>query len=238
MSTLFSSGPDVNIEFGGFSGGGLSAPGTEGPVNITASQERQDVVGGLSKSFQTTGKQLTGLLPLVTPGSGQLTKNIENLFKAENEIIQAKQQARESNLAADLASRGVLGSSFGQNLLTSTSLTFTKELEKQRAEAQKALGTTFLAEFQLKENTIRAAGEAFSQSFNVQLKDLNFQAELAANLANTMTQALAAGQQTESKLELATLQEQLGVIGGLTGFGAAGGFKNLFPTGNQPAAFQ
>ena len=172
----------------GFSGGGLSSSFDRRgqSFSVSASPERQGVVGNLAGLFPQQANLVAGLRGQVAPGVGALTQS--RLSELDN-------RARESigNLRDNLQRRRVLGSSFGQDAVQRAEIGVAQEADRIRSES-------FLQELDLTNQLIQQEFGLRRQEFQTQLDDMNLQAELASKLSQGASAQLASNAQLKERL--------------------------------------
>ena len=202
-------GAGISSLFGGGDAGSINAPAKAKPIDIkagglisktsgkkvkiTSTGQRKKLVGQISSTFGSQADELGSLRELVETGFGRLTSS--RLREIEN-----ARRRSIGNLRDNLARRRVLGSSFAGDALTRGELEFAQEKEKAAAES-------FLQELDLSVQLLNQESEANRQQFQVNLDEMNLQADLALKLATNATSALTNSAQLQTIL--ATNQAKL-----------------------------
>lgn len=218
MSFLFGGGSSAVEKFKpvGINAGGLTGVVNKKDATVTSSAERQNLVGQISATFPQLASEIATQRAQVTPGFGELTRS----RLAE---IESARQRSIGNLAQNLQSRRVLGSSFGQDALIRAEREFTQEAEKAKAES-------FLQELEMNNQLLQQEFEARRGEFQTQLDELNLQAEVGTQLASQATAQLGENARLQAQLDAqsaAGFGQLLGlglnlVTGGMGGTAATG----------------
>jgi hypothetical protein len=178
----------VNINAGGLTSSGTST------INVSSSAERKNLFKSLSDTFANQAGEIGALKPLLSPGFGALTE-------ARVNTIQDRSRSAISDLSANLASRRIKGSSFGQDALSRAKA----EFAKQEADAR---AVSFLEELDATVNLINQESSAAANSYQVLIDNMNIEASTATQLATQATavqasiaqyNAQAAAQEAQSK---------------------------------------
>ena len=184
----------------GFIGGGISALPQNGNISVTSTPERQGLVTNIANQFSGLGTELRGLLPEVTPGFGRLSKSIGDVFLSAKESLSGRRREAVGNLAENLASRRIGGTSFGMDALSRATAEFEKEERALTAQEAEAQARTFLQELDMKVNLMNQSTQASIQSFNTFLSELNLQADIGMKLSQGMTEALLKNNAIQAQL--------------------------------------
>ena len=107
-----------NFRPSGFIGGGIRALPKGNNMVVTSTPERKGLVTNIANQFGGLGTELRGLLPEVTPGFGRLSKSIGDVFLSAKESLSGRRREAVGNLAENLASRRIGGTSFGMDALS------------------------------------------------------------------------------------------------------------------------
>lgn len=150
-------------------------------------------LGNLAQGVGTANDALTGNLNSLTPGFGAITQ------ARVNAIANAASKAT-SDLQGNLASRRVLGSSFGQNAVSQ--VTQQAGVDTANAQAQ-----SYLEELQASTNLINQRLNNVTALANAELSQANFNTTAGINLVNGTQQ---------------TFQDNAAVIGQLAAANASG----------------
>jgi len=177
------SGPQINYKPPSINAGGLS--GKAG--SITASPQRTDLVNNVANLYGQEGDAYGGMLPLVSPGFGALTK------AAVDSINNAKSVAI-GNLRDNLQRRSVMGSSFGQDALTRANAEFGQQENQARA-------SSFLQELALTNQLTQQQYAAHRNQFQTGLDELNLEANAGTQLASQATAQLGANARMQAQLD-------------------------------------
>jgi len=176
---------------------------TQGPqvIDITASDERQGLITNLRSSLRSQADEVAALRDEALSGLGFLEEaRLGRLRSARDRTV--------GNLRENLSRRRVLGSSFGQDLISRTQA----EFGKQEAEAS---ARSKLEELDIKSRLIDREFGLRQKAVQAGINELNLQAKLAASLATGATDALQASAQAQA----AIASEQASGLGELIGTG-------------------
>lgn len=194
LAPLLTAGAGVGLSklFGGSTSPGftpptMSAGGLTGSGGgLTASPERQGLVGNIQSTFGDQANYLKNLLPQVAPG-------VSGLRDAQLGQIENARQASLSNLKDNLARRRVLGSSFGQDAVSRTNAEFGQ---------QKALtaGNSFLQELDLTNQLTTQRFAALRSQSQTALDEMNLEAGISSKMASDTTAQLGANARLEATL--------------------------------------
>ena len=200
-----------------FRGGGLSGIFSGGQFNVASSPERQQAIQRVESAFGGAATNLGNLRGLVTPGQGLFTNAVRDIFgSARRRSI--------GNLRDSLARRRVLGSSFAADAIGRREATIDQAERAALAEAN-------LAEIDANFRILQSENQALIQEASQQLQNLNLEAEIAANISQTVTSALGglAAERSQLFKERAQGFGALGrdIVGDLSTL--TGGFGGLFP---------
>lgn len=235
----------TNINTGGFSFSGKDL------ISGGSTAERLGFIRQLSDLYKGQAGQVAALKPQVGLGFTQLRQALSpagvdvalnNVLRQRLQQIEDARTRTTGDLRENLSRRRVLGSSFGQDVLSRA------ESEYGRLSEQAVAETELLREQQKREAAIQEAStklqeidanrqilsEEFSlnrESVNTFINNLNVEAQIATQLASNATSALSANAQMQSKI----LQQEAdmtrksteGILGEIFGgFGtfASGGF--------------
>ncbi|HKZ39862.1 MAG TPA: hypothetical protein VJ044_02815 [Candidatus Hodarchaeales archaeon] len=214
-----STGRSVAEQFrpSGFIGGGISALPQNGNISVTSTPERQGLVTNIANQFSGLGTELRGLLPEVTPGFGRLSKSIGDVFLSAKESLSGRRREAVGNLAENLASRRIGGTSFGMDALSRATAEFEKEERALTAQEAEAQAKTFLQELDMKVNLMNQSTQASIQSFNTFLSELNLQADIGAKLSQGMTEALLKNNAIQAQLAENETGRFAGFLGAVSG---------------------
>lgn len=189
MSFLFGGGSSSIQQFQpvGINAGGLTGNVNKTSATVSASGERQGLVGSIAATFPEQAKQIADLRSQVTPGFGALTTS--RLQQIEN----SRQQAI-GNLSQNLASRRVLGSSFAQDTLARANA----EYGQQAADAA---AQSFLQELDLNNQLLQEQFSAQRGEYQTKLDELNLEANAATQLASQATAQLGENARLQAQLD-------------------------------------
>ena len=187
----------------GFEGGGLSAsfsgPRSNRILNLGEKPERQAAIFSVQEALRMGGSEIGRLRSQVTPGFGALTT------ARVNSLTSARQRAI-GTLSENLRQRRVLGSSFAQDALARAEGEFGQQEAQIRAQS-------FLQELDLNTRLLDRETELFTNAAMTGLNNLNFEATLAANLAQNGTNALAQTAIQQSQLAQRQFENGLNFLG-------------------------
>lgn len=171
---------------------------SSGAINIGANAGRNDLVSGLSGTFQKQSDELksflpglgstfsnysgtirSDLLPKVASGFGALSSATASAYSAARERLKSSRQATTGNLKDDLARRNISGSSFAQDTATRAAAEF-DALDRDLAAAEgQAMSQAALEELNATSQLIDKAFQAEVDGITsrIGLLDKAFQAE-------------------------------------------------------------
>lgn len=184
-SKLFGGSTNVSSPLPSINAGGLTGKGG----TITASPERQGLVGNIAATFPQQASAIGDLLSQVGPGFGRLTD-------AAVTSVRNARSAAIGNLKDTLQRRRVLGSSFGQDALTRAETEFANQENATRANS-------FLQELQLTNQLMQQQFEAQRGEFQTGLDELNLEANAGVQLSSQATAQLGQNARTAAYLDAA-----------------------------------
>lgn len=212
ISDIFGGGgdkaPTVQYQPRGFSAGGIRASPTG---DITETPQRIGLVQGVQNAYGGAASELGKLRETVAPGFNSLLK--ARLADLENNATSAI-----GNLRQNLASRRILGSSFGNDTLSNLAATFAQQRDKEIAD-------NFLQSLDANQKLLAQQYQASVNQYQSGLNDLNFQADIGAKLSQQGNDILAQNARVnadlQSKYDIASQQGTGRLIGTALALGAA-----------------
>lgn len=192
----------------GFSGGGISAKFNGNRFSVKSNKERKGLFQSLSDTLNERSGEIGNLLPLVSPGFGNITKS---------RVQAVKDAARRSvgNLSDTLSRRRVFGSSFGQDAIARAEAEFGKKEAEVRARS-------FLEELDLTTQLIEKKFNAAQGAVQAIIDNLNIEANIGTQLASNATAALQQNAALQAQVAQNNSDAGLEGLGAIIGF--AGGF--------------
>jgi hypothetical protein len=181
-----------NFSPAGFSGGGLTGTFGGNSFNVSPSEARLAAVGGLSGAFGNQADQLAGLRSMVQPG-------VSDFRTARLAELENSRRAAIGNLRENLQSRRVLGSSFGQDVLSRAESEFGQQRQKVAAES-------FLQEMEMNNNLLQQEFAARRGQFQAGLDEMNLEAGLASQLSGKASVLLSRSAALEAQLSMLSQQ--------------------------------
>lgn len=152
----------------GLNAGGINAAYQNGTINLNTSPFRQSQVQGIVDTLNDQYADIEQQRGTVAPG-------YSNFRQAALQRLDDSRLRALSNLRDNMARRGVLGSSFGEDALNRQQLEYEREAERINTEA-------YLKEIELTNQLSQQQYAAGVSAFETGLNELNFQSELAAKL--------------------------------------------------------
>lgn len=190
----------------GFTSAGLSADVSGQNVNMTRSSLLNNTITGLGSAFNNQATQLGGMRDQLAPGFGAITQaavsNLEN-----------RRRSAIGNLRENLQRRRVLGSSFAADALARTEAEFAQQEAAIRAQ-------TKMQEIGSNIDLINQEAQARANAFNVQLQQLNLEAQIATQISTGVSAISAQNAQIRSQLVAEGQNAVAGGILGAVGIGA------------------
>lgn len=190
----------------GINAGGVAATFGDNAISITPGAQRTGLVSDISRTFNDQAGNLAQLRSQVTPGFGALTR-------ARLAEIETGRRRAIGNLAQNLQNRRIFGSSFAQASLAQAEREFTQAREAASAES-------FLQELELSNQLLDQEFEARRGEFQIALDDLNFQTDVATQLASQATTNLGANARLQAQLNAQSASGAGGFFGTVLGIGA------------------
>lgn len=201
-------GPDLpSPRFTDINAGGLNVRQTGDVIDVSSGASRTAAVGGIRDVLNQRAEQLAQLRGQVQPGFGALTE--ARLGEIEN-----ARRRTIGNLRENLQRRRVLGSSFGQDVLSRAEAEFGQEAGQARARS-------FLEELDVQTQLIGQEFQARQSAIQATLDNLNLEANLGAQLAGAANSILENNAQAQAELASSQIAG-LGQLAG-TAIGAFGG---------------
>lgn len=197
--------PTVTYNPSGFRAGGIKATSSG---NITESPERIGLVQGAENAYGGAATELGKLRQTVGPG-------FNDLLNARLADLANQQTSAIGNLRQNLASRRILGSSFGQDTINNLNATFNQQRDQ-------AIANNFLDSLNANAKLLDAETQARANQFNAGLNDLNLQADIGTKISQSANQILAQNAQVNAKLLADAQQGQAKALGSIFGSVAGG----------------
>lgn len=176
----------VNFTPPDFSSGGLNGNWSVNNYSVTPDANRMAQVGGLSNTYNQLGNETGALRSTVAPGYNDLLKS--RLASFNNDAASAI-----GTLNQNLASRRVLGSSFGQDTLTRANNQFAQQRDAIVAD-------NFLKSLQASNQLLGQQYDAYSKAFQNNLNELNLEANMASQFSSKTADILNQNARTEAQL--------------------------------------
>lgn len=198
-STALNKFTPSNIDAGGITSSG------KGTISIRSSAKRKNLFQSLSDTFKTQAGEIGALKTQLKPGFGSITN-------ARVNTIRDRSRSAISDLSANLASRRIKGSSFGQDAISRAKAEFAREEADVRAQS-------FLEELDGTLNLINQETIAEENSIRALIENMNIELSVGEQLASQATSVLAANAQAQAN---AAAQESVGrgsFFGSLIGTG-------------------
>lgn len=206
----------------GFAGGGLvgnflGMTGAGGGLyDVKPTGIRADLVSGLSDAGGNAADNFQTLYNTVAPGYNDLLRTrIDQINNSAGKAI--------GDLRQNLASRRVLGSSFGNDTINRLNAEFS-------AQRDQATADTFLKSLDAQRQLTADTFNARQKQFQAGLDELNLEAGIATNLAGQANTQLATNARTDAQLQTGTNQKFAGAI--INGIGSIAGMA-LGPSVSQ-----
>lgn len=199
----------------GFRGGGLSAQFGQdmgrggGGYTVTSTPERQGLVSGLQNTFTDQANYFRNLATSFKPGFGALTDKLTSANRGLTESalssLENRRRAAIGNLQENLASRRVLGSSFGMDALSRSEA----EWEKQKQDVMATSASreadiqyqSFLKEFDIFNTLNQQAYQSSMNGIMTALNEMNLQADIGAKMAGQASNIVQSNAQFAEQLK-------------------------------------
>ena len=153
----------------GFKGGGMNGEFQGNDYVVGADANRQGAVGNLANTFGSFGDETGALRATVAPG-------LNDMLKSRLTDLNNNASSAIGNLAENLRSRRVLGSSFGQDTLTRLQNTIQQNRDSVIADNyQKSLA--------MNNTLLTQQYNAYAKQYQTGLDELNLEADKAASLS-------------------------------------------------------
>jgi len=205
MSSLFSGkGPQINFTPQGFTAGGLSS---DGMGNVTPTADRTAAVGGLSDAGAQAAGTFGNLAQSVAPG-------FNSLLDARLTDLGNTSRAAIGDLRQNLASRRILGSSFGNDTINRLQTGISQQRDSIIAD-------NFLKSLATSSQLATQQMQAHQQQFQSKLDELNLEAGIGQKVSATANQILDSNAQAQAKLDAGAQAGSGALIGKLIGVAAA-----------------
>lgn len=209
-----------------FSTSGLSADASGGNVDVTRSALLNDTIGGLGSAFNRQFQELGGMRDEFSGLQAQLAPGFGAITQAAITNLENRRRSAIGNLRENLQRRRVLGSSFASDALGRTEAEFAQQEAAIRAQAkmQEIGATEQLMARQV--DLINQQAQARASEFNVQLQQLNLEAQLATQISTGVSAIMAQNAQMQSQIiaggQQAVASGILGAVGMGLGMAAMG----------------
>jgi hypothetical protein len=227
--------PKISYTPGGFSGGGLSASYGPNGYDLSTSPERAGLVSNISNVYGNQAGDIADLRSTVAPGFNQLLQSrIANINDSATKAV--------GDLRQNLASRRILGSSFGNDTLTRANSEFSRQRDA-------AISDNFLQSLDANSKLLQQQYTAQRGAYETGLNELNLEADTANKLTQGANSVLGSIASKQAELESAAQGRMSSSIGSLVGtlggslFGPAGSaiggalgsrVSGLFSGGSSP----
>lgn len=227
------SGPDpISIAGGfqptGFSGGGLTATPEGNMMNISSGLGRSKLIKEIQALLGGQAQQIKGQLGEITPGFGRLTEAGLAAVANARESFSRNRRRIIGDLRSNLQRRRVEGSSFAQDALAGAESEMelrSREIDQMEKQVR---AESFLKEFAMKQDLMQRQFEKESQSLQVALGNMNFEATLGAQLSGGMMGAMQQSNALQAQLAMMNLQGQGQLLGQLINLGGTAGLLAAF----------
>lgn len=191
LKTIFT-GSDVQanpVQYSspGFNAGGLSTSFSGNNYNVSPDANRTGVVNDISSNFRNLGDITGGLRATVGPG-------FNDLLNARLNSLGDSATSAIGDLRQNLQARRVLGSSFGQDTISRAQSEFQRNRDSIIAD-------NFTKSLDANNQLLKQQYDAYNQSFQANLGELNLEANIANGLTGKASEILAANAQTTAKLQ-------------------------------------
>lgn len=209
----------------GFSGGGLEGrfgQNAIGTVTLDPNSERGQTISGLTGAADTAANTFGDLYNTVRPG-------FNDLLNARLAQINDASRAAIGDLRSNLASRRIMGSSFGESTVNRANAEFSRQRDQ-------AIADNFLKSLDAQRQLTADQLNARLQSFKPKLDELNLEAGLAQQLGAQGSQQLAHNAEVNAQIQNQASASGLNALGSLLGTGL-GFAKSFIPTGGFSSMF-
>ena len=199
----------------GFSAGGLTSAFSGNNYTVSADGNRSGLISDISSNFRNLGDVFGGLRSTVAPGfNDMLASRLSSLGDTATKAI--------GDLRQNLASRRILGSSFGQDTLGRLNAEFGRQRDAIVAD-------NFLKSLEASTQLVKQQYDAYNSDFQNKIGELNLEANIANGLTGSAAKILADNAQATAKLQTeASKANATNDIGLASGFGSFLG-RAFFP---------
>lgn len=212
-------GPTESYTPVGFTSSGLSATYTPGSpnagfarvfgrgdstttpnINISRSALLNDTITGLGSAFNRQFQELGGMRDQFSGLQAQLAPGFGAITQAAVTNLENRRRSAIGNLRENLQRRRVLGSSFASDAIGRTEAEFAQQEAAIRAQAkmQEVGATEQLMARQV--DLINQQAQARASEFNVQLQQLNLEAQIATQISTGVSAITAQNAQVQSQI--------------------------------------
>lgn len=220
----------------------INAPGftsslSGGTLNFQRGAGTEAALGGFRDLTSGFAGELGDLQGQVAPGFGRLTSSTRDIFGNLRSDLSRRRREAAGSLRQNLARRGVLGSSFGEDALGRRAEVFERAERDLSTQEERAISQNILRELDVTNQIINQRFNILQQSAVAEINQLNFESGIARDLTLGITNALTKGAQAIANLEA----ERAANLGGFfqplvdaAGNVISEGLSNIFNTNQQP----
>lgn len=162
----------------GFKGGGLNGGFQGNDYVVGADANRTGAVNNVANTYSSLGDETGALRSTVAPG-------FNDLLKSRLTDLNNNASAAVGNLAQNLQSRRILGSSFGQDTLSRLQNT-------QQQARDSVIADNFQKSLAMNNQLLTQQYDAYTKQFMTGLNELNLEAGMASTLSSKASDILAA----------------------------------------------
>lgn len=198
---------------------GFDASFSGGGVRLDRNPAVQSALDNVNRAVAEKLTGIRGLRMDVSPGFGRLTDAQKSAFELARQRIEDAKRSSVSTLRDNLARRGVLGSSFGQDSINRTGMEFDRQIAELGASEGEALSRSFLQELELTKGFLDEEFTTAMQGVNAALGQLNLEGEMAINIANRTQSALASNAQLTAQIAAENAKGAGQFVGSLVSLG-------------------
>jgi len=171
----------------GFSAGGLTSAFSGNQYTVSPDANRAGLISDISSNFRELGNTFGNLRSTVAPGFNDLlASRLSTLGDTATKAI--------GDLRQNLASRRILGSSFGQDTLGRLGAEFGRQRDAIVAD-------NFLKSLEASTQLVKQQFDAYNSAFQNRIGELNLQANVASGLTGAAAKILADNAQMTARLQ-------------------------------------
>lgn len=180
---------------------GFTSSLSGGTLNFQRGAGTDAALGGFRDLTSGFAGELGDLQGQVAPGFGRLTSSTRDIFGNLRSDLSRRRREAAGSLRQNLARRGVLGSSFGEDALGRRAEVFERAERDLSAQEEQAISQNILRELDVTNQIINQRFNILQQSAVAEINQLNFESGLARDISLGVTNALTTGAAAIANLE-------------------------------------